>query len=75
LKRRRATTRVTGAGANLAAALGQRMPRRRAVQVRSYDARGHAHLLDPAGDPGKRLVEAAEAMLKVAGEAPPESRS
>lgn len=75
MKRRRATTRVAGAGANLAAAVSQRMPRRRAVQVRSYDARGHAHLLDPAGDPGARLVEAAEAMLKVVGETSAESRN
>lgn len=66
MKRRPTASRVAGAGANIAAALG-RQSRRRTVSVRLYDARGHAHPLDPDGDPGRRLVEAAEAMLRAAG--------
>jgi hypothetical protein len=60
---------MAGAGANLAAALG-RQPRRRSVQVRWYDARGHAHLVDPDGDRGRRLADAADEMLRAAGDAP-----
>jgi hypothetical protein len=67
VKRRRTTARVAGASAGLAAALG-RPSRRRTVSIRLYDARGHAHTLDPDGDPGRRLVEAAEAMLRAAEE-------
>jgi hypothetical protein len=67
VKRRRTAERAAAAGANIAAALG-RAPRRHTVSVRLYDARGHAHTLDPDGDPGRRIVDAAEAMLRAAEE-------
>ena len=69
MKRRRPAERAAAAGANIAAALG-RSPRRRQVSVRLYDARGHAHTLDPDGEPGRRLVEAAESMLQAGQDEP-----
>jgi hypothetical protein len=69
VKRRSAISHLPAARAGLTAAL-ERASRRRVLQIRAYDARGHAHPIDPDREPGRRLLAAAEAMLSVAGDRP-----
>ncbi len=40
--------------------------RRRTTQVRVYDARGQARLLDPHAEPGRTLVAHAEELVRAA---------
>lgn len=68
-----ALVRLTAGLGELAGALRRGLSP--SAQVRLYDARGQARTVDPAAAEGRRILEAAEAMLDVAAAAGRERRS